>query len=100
MRKTAIRPTQAGRVIIKMDIEGAEWDALLATSDEFFSSISQITMKCHGYNDPKILEVLRKLKRNFYLVNLHFNNWSCTSAFQFPEHLKNFSDRCSHAFSW
>jgi len=22
--------------------------------------------------------VLRKLKRNFYLVNLHFNNWSCT----------------------
>ena len=22
--------------------------------------------------------MLRKLKRNFYLVNLHFNNWSCT----------------------
>jgi hypothetical protein len=61
-----------------MDIEGAEWDALLTTSDEFFSSISQIVMEMHGYNDPKILEVLRKLKRNFYLVNLHFNNWSCT----------------------
>jgi len=23
--------------------------------------------------------VLRKLKRHFYLVNLHFNNWSCTT---------------------
>src|SRR5438094_6053738 len=66
------------RLIIKMDIEGAEWDALLATSDELLASIPQITMEMHGYDDPKILDVLRKLKRNFYLVNLHFNNWSCT----------------------
>ena len=35
-------------------------------------------MELHGYDDPKIVEVIRKLKRNFYLVNLHFNNWSCT----------------------
>ncbi len=66
------------RLIIKMDIEGAEWDSLLATSDELLASIPQITMEMHGYDDPKIVEVLRKLKRNFYLVNLHFNNWSCT----------------------
>src|SRR4029077_6265587 len=71
---------ESGRhVIIKVDIEGAEWDALLATSDQLLSSIPQITMEMHGYNDPKILETLRKLKRNFYLVNLHFNNWSCTA---------------------
>jgi hypothetical protein len=62
-----------------MDIEGAEWDSLLATSGELLASIPQITMEMHGYHDPKILEVIRKLKRNFYLVNLHFNNWSCTS---------------------
>jgi hypothetical protein len=66
-------------VIIKMDIEGAEWDSLFAAPDELLSSIPQITMEMHGYDDPKILEVIRKLKRNFYLVNLHFNNWSCTS---------------------
>ena len=66
-------------LLIKMDIEGAEWDALLATSDELLASIPQITMEMHGYNNPKILKVIRKLKRNFYLVNLHFNNWSCTS---------------------
>ena len=66
------------RLIIKMDIEGAEWDSLRATSDELLASIPQITMEMHRYNDPKILEVIRKLKRNFYLVNLHFNNWSCT----------------------
>src|SRR5881397_3790166 len=66
------------RLIIKMDIEGAEWDSLLATPDELLASIPQITMEMHGYDDPKIVEVIRKLKRNFFLVNLHFNNWSCT----------------------
>jgi len=67
------------RLIIKMDIEGAEWDSLLAAPDELLASISQIAMEMHGFDDPKIVEVLQKLKRNFYLVNLHFNNWSCTS---------------------
>ena len=66
------------RVIIKMDIEGAEWDSLLAAPDELLASIPQLAMEMHGYDDPKILEVVRKLKRNFLLVNLHFNNWSCT----------------------
>jgi len=66
------------RVIIKMDIEGAEWESLLAAPDQLLASIPQIAMEMHGYNDPKIVEVIRKLKRNFYLVNLHFNNWSCT----------------------
>ncbi len=66
------------RVIIKMDIEGAEWNSLLAAPDELLASIPQIAMEMHGYDNAKIVEVLRKLKRNFYLVNLHFNNWSCT----------------------
>jgi hypothetical protein len=66
------------RVIIKMDIEGGEWESLFAAPDELLASIPQLAMEMHGFDDPKILEVLRKLKRNFYLVNLHFNNWSCT----------------------
>ena len=66
------------RIIIKMDIEGGEWESLLAAPDELLASISQLAMEMHGYDDPKIPEVLRKLKQNFYLVNLHFNNWSCT----------------------
>ena len=66
-------------VIIKMDIEGGEWNSLLAAPDELLASIPQLAMEMHGFDDPKILDVLRKLNRNFYLVNLHFNNWSCTS---------------------
>src|SRR2546423_3650183 len=67
------------RLIIKMDIEGGEWESVLAAPDELLASIPQLAMEMHGYDDPRIVEVLRKLKRNFYLVNLHFNNWSCTS---------------------
>ncbi|HZR78502.1 MAG TPA: hypothetical protein VFA58_04800 [Chthoniobacterales bacterium] len=68
------------RLIVKMDIEGAEWDVIAATPDEVLASIPQITLEMHGYKDPKIGEVLQKLKRTFYLVNVHFNNWSCTSS--------------------
>jgi hypothetical protein len=68
----------AQHVIVKMDIEGGEWDALLSTPDDLLDAVPQITMEMHGYDDPKIVDVLRKLKRHFYLVNLHFNNWSCT----------------------
>ena len=66
-------------LIIKMDIEGGEWESLLAAPDELLASIPQLAMEMHGFDDPRIVEVLRKLKRNFFLVNLHFNNWSCTS---------------------
>jgi hypothetical protein len=66
-----------GGVIVKMDIEGAEWDALLATPDSVLASIPQLAMELHGYDDPKILEVLRRLKQHFHLVNLNYNNWSC-----------------------
>lgn len=67
----------ARQLFVKIDIEAAEWDALLATPDTVLASIPQLAMELHGYNDPKILEVLRKLKRHFHVVNLHFNNWSC-----------------------
>jgi hypothetical protein len=66
------------QVLVKMDIEAAEWDALLATPDAVFATMPQLAMELHGYNDAKILQVIRKLKQHYYVVNLHYNNWSCT----------------------
>jgi hypothetical protein len=34
-------------------------------------------MELHGVNDPRYLDVIRKLKRTFHLVHLHFNNHAC-----------------------
>jgi hypothetical protein len=67
------------RMIVKIDIEGAEWDALMATPDSLLGRIDQLPMELHGVDDDRFLQVVRKLKRNFYLVNLHFNNFSCST---------------------
>jgi len=65
------------KMVVKMDIEGAEWKSVLATPDSVFESISQMPMELHGIDEPEVLEGLRKLKTHFYLVSVHFNNWSC-----------------------
>lgn len=65
------------RLLVKMDIEGAEWKSILATPDEILNTFDQLPMELHGTSDPLFLEAIEKLKRNFYLVHLHFNNWAC-----------------------
>lgn len=75
------------RLLVKMDVEGAEWAALLATPDALLERIDQIPMELHGTSEPRFLEVVQKLKRTFYLVHLHFNNWACASDIApFPAH--------------
>ncbi len=73
------------RVIVKMDIEAAEWDSLLATPDEVLERIDQLPMELHGVNEPRFLALVRKLKRTFYPVSLHFNNHACSAGLEpFP----------------
>ena len=67
------------RLIVKIDVEGAEWDSLMATPDAVLDRIVQIPMELHGTDEVKFVEVVRRLKRKFYLVNLHFNNYACRS---------------------
>lgn len=66
------------RLIVKIDVEGAEWDSLLATPDEVLDRIDQMPMELHDVDGPRYVELIRRLKRKFYLVNLHFNNNACT----------------------
>lgn len=65
------------RLIVKIDVEGAEWDSLMATPDEILGRIDQMPMELHGVDDRRFLETVQKLKRTFYVVNLHFNNNAC-----------------------
>jgi hypothetical protein len=76
------RNGDAGRTkVVKIDIEGAEWQSILAAPDEVFDSIVQMPMELHGTDTQEVLDGLRKLKRHFYLVSVHFNNWRCSDDF-------------------
>ena len=66
------------RLLVKIDVEGAEWDALSATPDEVLAQVDQLAIEFHGVNEQRSLEVLRKLKRTFYVANLYFNNHECS----------------------
>jgi hypothetical protein len=68
-------------VLVKIDVEGAEWESLLATPDAVLDTLVQIPMELHlrGASESQYLALVKRLKDKFYLVNLHFNNYACTS---------------------
>ena len=70
------------RLIVKIDVEGAEWNSLLVTPDAVLEQIDQMPMELHidPINGQHFLDVVRRLKQKFYVVNLHFNNHACTPS--------------------
>lgn len=66
-------------LVMKMDVEGAEWDSLAATSDEQLRLLDQLVIEFHGVSRNQYVSVMEKLKRTFYIVNVHMNNYMCTS---------------------
>jgi hypothetical protein len=68
----------ARRLVVKMDVEGAEWDTLQGAPDAILQHIDQLTIELHGVQEPeRFMAAVVKLKRFFYVANLHFNNFSC-----------------------
>jgi hypothetical protein len=71
----------ANHLVVKMDVEGAEWDSILQTPDEVLARIDQLVFEFHGVSDTaRSLKVIAKLKRTFEIVHLHFNNYSCVAG--------------------
>jgi hypothetical protein len=68
-------------LVVKIDVEGAELDSLLATPDRVLDRMDQLAMEIHGANG-RFLELVRKLKRTFHLVHLHYNNQACSPRFR------------------
>lgn len=76
-----------GNVVVKMDIEGAEWRSLeRAFEDGSYKKISQLIIEVHDLltddkEEAKLIgKVLKSLHENFYIVNLHTNNYTCASS--------------------
>ena len=67
------------KMILKMDIEGAEWDVLRFASPQIWGQFSQIVFEMHGLNDlaqeENIIEALTHLNETQQLVHVHGNNW-------------------------
>ena len=64
-------------LIVKMDVEGAEWDSFLSAPDEVLQRIDQMAVEFHGSDRARYIEAVRRLKRFFHVAHLHWNNYSC-----------------------
>ena len=52
------------KLIVKIDVEGAEWDSLLDDAGRRCSSgFDQLAMELHGTNERAFIDVVQKLKR-------------------------------------
>ena len=73
------------RIVLKIDVEGAEWDSLLSVPDATLEQIDQMAVEFHWIEDEqfhwvqdeKHLRVVRRLKQFFHIGHIHFNNASC-----------------------
>jgi len=65
------------RLLMKVDVESAEWDSFAATPDATFENVDQLVVEFHELDDPKYIDVIEKLKKTFYIANVHFNNYAC-----------------------
>lgn len=65
------------RLVVKMDVEGAEWSSLLAAPDSTLDQIDQLAVEFHGVEKPELLDTVQRLKQFFYVVNVHQNNFGC-----------------------
>jgi hypothetical protein len=64
-------------VALKIDVEGAEWDAFLQAPDAVFEQIDQMAVEFHGVGDEKYHAVVKRLKDFFHVAHIHYNNFSC-----------------------
>jgi hypothetical protein len=76
-RQIAANGDAARRLVVKMDVEGAEWETFLETPDAVFARIDQMTVEFHDVGDPRFVVAAAKLKESFHVAHLHFNNFSC-----------------------
>ena len=72
-------------VVMKIDVEGAEWDSLRLAPDTVFAHIDQLDIEFHHVDEAKYLETVRRLKQFFYVAHVHYNNFSCDGSLRpFP----------------
>lgn len=66
-------------MLLKMDVEGAEWDVFCNTTSNVLSKFSQIVVELHNItsleNHTKIVKALENINKTHVPINVHGNNW-------------------------
>lgn len=83
------------RIVLKIDVEGAEWESLLAVPDDMLQRTDQMAVEFHWaenethdwVNDDRYLQLVSRLRAHFEVAHIHFNNTSCVDDLSpFPSH--------------
>jgi len=72
------------RMILKIDVEGAEWEWLPETSSDEIAVFDQVLIELHGLNIQSrhlfYAGMLSKLNEDFHLFHVHANNYTPMTA--------------------
>ena len=75
----------ARRLVVKMDVEGAEWDSFLYAPDTVFEGIDQLQVEFHHVDEVRFVAAMQRVKQFFYIAHVHVNNVGCGPGVQpFP----------------
>jgi hypothetical protein len=73
------------RILMKMDVEGSEWQSLLTTPDAVLNEIDQLAVEFHEVETASFLATIERVKRFFHVAHVHMNNYGCAPGFEpFP----------------
>jgi hypothetical protein len=97
-------------LIMKMDIEGAEWKVFEALSQGILAQFSQIVFEAHGLihldhtsHLRRFMMVLAKLNQTHQIIHVHANNWgriAVVAGVFLPDGLElTYVRRVDHTFS-
>ena len=79
---------RGGDLLLKMDVEGAEWAALAATPAQVMERFAQIVIEVHGPLAGSVLDAVRNvlvaryLRRTHRVVHVHANNYAPVESFE------------------
>lgn len=68
-------------MVLKIDIEGGEWEVLNSCSEELLSRFDQIVLELHNLvksqDQEAILRALELLNKTHFVAHVHGNNYGC-----------------------
>jgi hypothetical protein len=76
-RQIARNGDAARHLVVKMDVEGAEWEVFRTAPDSALEQIDQLAVEFHGTQEDHFIEAMARLSGFFHVASLHFNNFSC-----------------------